>query len=145
MTDGAEKKQHKRERNRNAENHAAPLAAVGERAATPAVKRRISLYPELRELGVRYSRRQVDRLEMKEAFPKRVALGKSRVGWITDEVIAHVDKQIKSRSLAAGTLGSGDSCRRVKPAAPRKAATTAKTKRNTKAVPRRSAQQPQAP
>lgn len=154
MTDAkllAEKKQRKRERNRNAENHAALLAAVGEGATLLArVNRRISLYPELKALGIHYSRRHLDRLEMEGAFPKRVALGEGRVGWITDEIIAHVDKQIESRSLAAGTLGSGDFCRRAKPArvTPRRAATdaaTAKGKRNTKAVPRRSAQQPQAP
>ena len=146
----AGKKQRNPERNRNAENHAALLAAVGEGATLLArVNRRISLYPELKELGIHYSRRHLDRLEMEGAFPKRVPLGEGRVGWITDEIVAHVDRQIESRSLAAGTLGSGDFCRRAKPArvAPHKVATnaaTAKAKPNAKAATRRAAQ-PHAP
>jgi len=142
----AGKKPRKREQNRNAENHAALLAVAGE-GATPStperVKGRISLFSELKELGVRHSRRQVDRLEIKDKFPKRVALGTGRVGWITDEIIAHVDKQIESRSDAKGTLGSGDSCRHPAREAAIEAA-RAKAKR-TKAVPKKTAQQPQAP
>jgi prophage regulatory protein len=110
------KKQRSPERNRNAENHGALLAAVGEMVAlsAPARVRRISLYSELKVLGIHYSRRHLDRLEAEEKFPKRVALGEGRIGWVTAEIIAHVDKQIESRSLAAGTLGSGDLCRRAK-------------------------------
>ena len=70
--------------------------------------KRISLFPELKDLGVRYSRRHLDRLEAEGQFPKRVPLGEHRVGWVTDEVIAYVKQQIESRSLAAGTLGSGE-------------------------------------
>jgi prophage regulatory protein len=103
--------------NRNADNHDALLAVVGETVTRPAHAKRISLFHELEVLGVLYSRRHLDRLEMEGKFPKRVALGEGRVGWVTSEVVAHVDFQIESRSLDAGTLGSGDSCRPTNPAA----------------------------
>ncbi len=67
---------------------------------------KISLFHELKPLGVRHSRRQIDRKEAKGEFPKRVPLGEKLVGWVTDEIIEHVDRQIASRSRAVGTLGS---------------------------------------
>jgi prophage regulatory protein len=115
MTRKVRKPRKRKVERRNADNHA---AVVGETVTTrPAHVKRISLYHELQVLGVLYSRRHLDRLEMEGKFPKRVALGEGRIGWVTSEVIAHVDLQIESRSLDAGTLGSGDSCRPTNPAA----------------------------
>ena len=73
---------------------------------------KISLFHELEPLGVRHSRRQVDRKEAKGEFPKRVPLGEKLVGWVTDEIIEHVDQQIAKRSMAVGTLGSDNMVRR---------------------------------
>jgi prophage regulatory protein len=43
---------------------------------------KLLLFPELMEHGVLLGRRQVDRLEHKGDFPKRVPIGESRVGWV---------------------------------------------------------------
>ncbi len=74
---------------------------------------RIVLFEQLMPLGIHYSRRQIDRLEVAGKFPKRVPLGVGKVGWLATEIVAHVDNQIASRSLEAGKLGSGDACRRA--------------------------------
>ena len=68
--------------------------------------RRILTFPELRDHGVVYGRRQIDRIEAKGRFPKRVPIGENRVGWLETEIDAHVEMQIAARSTAAGTLGS---------------------------------------
>ena len=36
--------------------------------------------------GIRYSRRHLYTLESEHKFPKRVALGENRVGWIESEI-----------------------------------------------------------
>jgi predicted DNA-binding transcriptional regulator AlpA len=68
---------------------------------------RLVTFDELRLYGVPLSKRQVDRLELLDLFPKRVPLSPGRVGWVTAEIIAHVDHLIAARSTKAGTLGSG--------------------------------------
>jgi prophage regulatory protein len=67
---------------------------------------KLLLFPELEPYGVRYGRRQIDRLEAKGEFPKRVPIGDHRVGWVETEIVAHVKAQIAGRSKAMGTLGS---------------------------------------
>jgi prophage regulatory protein len=102
----------------NADNHAALLAVVGETAAMPEVKAhipRIVVYDELRHLGVLHSRRQVDRLEARGRFPKRVAMGTGRIGWLAAEIIQYVDARIAERSMAIGTLGSDSTLTRKRP------------------------------
>ena len=92
--------------NRNADNHAALLAVVGE---TPEVKPhipRVVVFDELRHLGVLHSRRQVDPLEAAGRFPKRIAMGTGRVGWLATEIVKYIDDRIAERSMAVGTLGS---------------------------------------
>ena len=79
---------------------------------------RLSVFSELRELGVRLHRRQVDRLETCGQFPKRVPLSAGRVSWVTDEIIAWVDSRIAKRVLAPGRLGSGFTRPRPPPVAP---------------------------
>jgi prophage regulatory protein len=61
---------------------------------------------ELRAYGVLYGRSQIDRLEKAGKFPKRVALGTWRVGWLETEIISYVRTQVASRSRDLGTLGS---------------------------------------
>jgi prophage regulatory protein len=70
--------------------------------------KKILEYSELREHGVNYSRRQVDRKEAdpNSGFPKRVPMGPNRVGWVAEEIAAYVDRMIASRSSIPGTLGS---------------------------------------
>jgi prophage regulatory protein len=72
---------------------------------------KLLLFPELKGYGVRYGRRQVDRLEAAGDFPKRVPIGASRVGWVESEIVAHVDALIAGRSTAMGTLGSAKPAR----------------------------------
>lgn len=45
---------------------------------------KLLLFPELKDHGVRYGRRQIDRPEKRGKFPKRVPIGDSRVGWGRD-------------------------------------------------------------
>jgi len=72
---------------------------------------KLLLWPELAERGVRKSRRQIDRDEAAGLFPKRVPLGENRVAWVTDEIDEHVAKQIASRSMRPGTIGTFDATR----------------------------------
>ena len=110
---------------------------------------KISLFHELKPLGVRHSRRQIDRKEAKGEFPKRVPLGEKLVGWVTDEIIEHVDRQIASRSTAVGTLGSDNAQKRqpvrVAPMLGRPAVTAAAKEDRAKGVRKKAAPQPHAP
>jgi prophage regulatory protein len=73
---------------------------------------KLILFPELIGHGVHLGRRQIDRLEHKGDFPKRVPIGESRVGWIETEIDAHVERKIAGRSTRMGTLGSAKQKRR---------------------------------
>ncbi len=70
--------------------------------------RRLLVFNELKDHGVRLGRRQVDRLEARGRFPKRVPIGDARVGWVEAEIDAHVESKIAGRSQAAGTLGTAN-------------------------------------
>jgi prophage regulatory protein len=63
-------------------------------------------FDELRDHGVPYVRHHLDRLERAGKFPKRVAIGSHRVGWIETEVDAWFETKIAARSQTAGALGS---------------------------------------
>ena len=76
---------------------------------------RVVGFDGLRQLGVPLSKRQLDRLEAHDLFPKRVPLSAARVGWVTAEIIAYVDRCIASRSMAPGTLGSDGVVRKPPP------------------------------
>jgi predicted DNA-binding transcriptional regulator AlpA len=73
---------------------------------------RLVAFDELRPLGVLLSKRQIDRLEACDKFPRRTVMSPARVGWVTAEIIAFVDAAIAARSTKKGTLGSGDMMRR---------------------------------
>ncbi|MES5485939.1 AlpA family phage regulatory protein [Bradyrhizobium sp. INPA03-11B] len=64
-------------------------------------------FPELRDRGMILSRRQVDRLEAMNKFPKRVSLSEARVAWLEVEIDDWIKERIEQRSMALGTLGSG--------------------------------------
>jgi len=51
---------------------------------------------QLKEL-VLYSPQHIARLESAGKFPKRVALGECRVGWIEEEVLAWLQERIDAR------------------------------------------------
>jgi prophage regulatory protein len=57
-------------------------------------------FSELRDAGVLYTRRHVDRLEAEGKFPKRVTIGEARVGWVAQEVRDWIDKRIRAREQA---------------------------------------------
>lgn len=56
-------------------------------------------FRELNETrGIGYSRRHLYTLESERKFPKRVALGENRVGWIESEIDNWIAKQAASRA-----------------------------------------------
>lgn len=56
-------------------------------------------YRELSETrGIHYSRRHLYTLEYERKFPRRVALGENRVGWIESEVDAWVAQRVVERT-----------------------------------------------
>jgi prophage regulatory protein len=67
---------------------------------------KILTFPELRSHGVLNGRRQIDRLEAEGKFPCRVHISAGRVGWLAEEIDAHVADAIRRR---APRLGSGAS------------------------------------
>ena len=46
---------------------------------------------------VPWSRQHLARLEKAAKFPKRVPIGQNRVGWVYDEVIAHLEQLVAQR------------------------------------------------
>ncbi len=67
--------------------------------------RRLLDFKELRAHGVIYTRRQIDRMEAKGKFPKRVRLGERRVAWVEKEIDEYVEALIAARNTDMG-LGS---------------------------------------
>ena len=63
----------------------------------------ILIYPELKPRGVRVSRRQLDRLEAAGKFPRRVQISPGRVGWLAEEIDAHVAAAIADRPACIGS------------------------------------------
>ena len=58
---------------------------------------RLLTYPELREMGVVYTRQHLSTLEAACKFPKRVALGEARVAWVEQEVIDWIEAKMAAR------------------------------------------------
>jgi predicted DNA-binding transcriptional regulator AlpA len=63
-------------------------------------------FADLRRYGVLHSRRNLDRLERKGLFPRRVAISSYRVAWVESEIISHQKIQMAQRSHTLGALGS---------------------------------------
>ena len=61
---------------------------------------KILAYPKLKSRGVNTSRRQIDRLEAAGKFPRRVQISPGRVGWLAEEINAHVAAAIARRSAS---------------------------------------------
>jgi prophage regulatory protein len=64
---------------------------------------KILAYPKLKSRGVNTSRRQIDRLEAVGKFPRRVQISPGRVGWLDDEIKAHVAAAINRRPPSLGS------------------------------------------
>lgn len=64
---------------------------------------KIITYPQLNARGVLLSRRQIDRLEAAGKFPCRVQISPGRVGWLADEIEAHVAAAIARRPASIGS------------------------------------------
>ncbi len=47
-----------------------------------------------------YSRQHVSRLEKDGKFPQRVKLGQNRIGWVLEEIEAHLEKLALNRDTA---------------------------------------------
>jgi prophage regulatory protein len=69
-------------------------------------------FEDLKEYGVFLSRRQIDRLEAQDKFPKRVPVSHWRVGWVADEIDQWTKNKIAARSTKNGSLGSAESGKR---------------------------------
>jgi predicted DNA-binding transcriptional regulator AlpA len=54
-------------------------------------------FPDLRNHGVLIGRRQLDRLEAAGKFPRRVHISERRVGWLAEEIDAHIAAKIANR------------------------------------------------
>jgi prophage regulatory protein len=54
-------------------------------------------FSELRGRGVPLGRRQLDRLEAAGKFPRRVHISERRVGWVAEEIDAHVADKVANR------------------------------------------------
>ncbi|MGY4501960.1 prophage regulatory protein [Bradyrhizobium sp. GM24.11] len=65
--------------------------------------RKLLLFPELRDHGVPFGRRYIDRLEAEGKIPKRVPIGTKRVGWIATEIEGWVSAAIARRSRNVAT------------------------------------------
>ena len=62
---------------------------------------RILRYRQVKAEKVDLSRAQVDRLEAKGKFPKRVQLGPKSVGWVETEIDEWVERRAAERIEAA--------------------------------------------
>ena len=61
---------------------------------------RLLIYPELkRDKGIPYSKKQLDRLEAADRFPKRAVLSHSRVAWSEDEIDAWIARHLAARAV----------------------------------------------
>jgi prophage regulatory protein len=54
-------------------------------------------FPQLKSKGIPWTRMHLDRLERAGSFPKRVHLGSNTVGWVEDEIDAHVAAKVAAR------------------------------------------------
>lgn len=61
------------------------------------MKQKLLTFSQLREHGVVFTRRHLARLEALGLFPKKVKIGKSRVGWVAEEIKAYVEALIEAR------------------------------------------------
>ncbi|SHG08408.1 helix-turn-helix transcriptional regulator [Bradyrhizobium erythrophlei] len=60
-------------------------------------------FSELRGRGIPLGRRQLDRLEAAGKFPRRVHISERRVGWVAEEIEAHVADKVANRCARIGS------------------------------------------
>jgi len=60
--------------------------------------KKILTFDELPEHGVNLGRKQLARLEAAGKFPQRIQVSEHRIGWLAEEIKAHVDAQIEQRN-----------------------------------------------
>ena len=65
--------------------------------------KKILIFPELAAHGIPTGRRQIDRLEAAGKFPCRVQISPGRVGWLAEEIDAHVAAAIAHRPARIGS------------------------------------------
>jgi prophage regulatory protein len=69
----------------------------------PMSSSKLLCFPDLRIRGVLLGRRQIDRLEAVGKFPRRVHISDRRVGWVAEEIDAHVAAKIANRCARIGS------------------------------------------
>jgi prophage regulatory protein len=60
-------------------------------------------FSDLRGRGIPLGRRQLDRLEAAGKFPRRVRISERRVGWVAEEIDAHMAAKIANRCARIGS------------------------------------------
>ncbi len=60
-------------------------------------------FADLGKRGIPTGRRQLDRLEAAGKFPRRVQISPGRVGWVAEEIDAHVATAIARRPARIGS------------------------------------------
>jgi prophage regulatory protein len=62
---------------------------------------RILSFPDLRNKhGIPYTRQHLQRLERAGKWPRKVKIGAARIGWIEDEIVAHLRAMADARDAA---------------------------------------------
>jgi prophage regulatory protein len=69
----------------------------------PMSSSKLLCFPDLRNRGIPLGRRQIDRLEAVGKFPRRVHVSDRRVGWLAEEIDAHIATAIARRSNSVGS------------------------------------------
>ena len=65
----------------------------------PKPLRKLVVFDELKErFNIPYGRTHLARLEKIGKFPKRVAIGEGRIGWVESEIEAHIEAMLAKRS-----------------------------------------------
>lgn len=63
----------------------------------PQSPRRLVNFKQLLELGIRFSREHIWRLEAKNKFPRRIYLSSQKIAWFEDEVLQWLEARAAER------------------------------------------------
>ena len=53
---------------------------------------------EVQDLGINFTKRNIDRLENEGHFPRRVHLSARRIAWVRQEVLDFIETKIEKRA-----------------------------------------------
>jgi prophage regulatory protein len=81
------------------------FASIQNRSELMMSSSKLLCFPDLRNHGVLIGRRQIDRLEAAGKFPRRVHISERRVGWVAEEIDAHIAAKIANRYGALTKVG----------------------------------------